>query len=174
MDTPGPTPSPLAFGTAGIRARVGDGPGELSVAVARRLGRALATHVGPGATVVVGRDGRASSPALADAVVAGLVAGGVAVVRFRDPVPTPLLAFAVRELAGAAAVMVTASHNPADENGLKVFGADGAQIVSPLDRALAAALTGDEPPPAPHAGTVVTVPDAVTDPLPRIATSSDG
>lgn len=135
--------SPLEFGTAGIRGPVGPGPARMNAAVAARLGVAVANRLAPGAVVVVGRDGRASSVALADAVVDALVRAGAAVSTFDEPVPTPVLAFAVRHIGAAAGLMVTASHNPAHHNGIKVFAADGAQIVAPADTEIAAAMAVD-------------------------------
>jgi phosphomannomutase len=69
-----------------------------------------------------------------------LVAHGLDVGRFDEPVPTPLVAGAIRDLGAAAAVVVTASHNPAEDNGLKVYAADGAQLVPPTDTDIAARL----------------------------------
>jgi len=99
------------FGTAGIRGSVAE---RVTPELALRVGRAAGRD---GASFVVGRDGRVTSPALADAVVSGLESAGVDVVR-AGTVPTPALAHASQ---GRRGVMITASHNPPTDNGLKLF-----------------------------------------------------
>jgi len=106
------------FGTAGIRGPVGQ---FLTPALAVAVGQAVAEEA-TGPEVVVGRDGRISSPALADAVAAGLASGGLRVLRI-GAVPTPALAYASR---GRTGIMITASHNPPEYNGIKCF-ADGTE-----------------------------------------------
>lgn len=116
----------LAFGTDGIRGRAF---AELDEVVAHALGRAAGTALGDGSTSarwVVGRDTRESGPALADALAAGLRATGAAVVDL-GVVPTPVVAFAAQHL-GAAGAMVSASHNPWHDNGVKLFAAGGAKL----------------------------------------------
>jgi phosphomannomutase len=130
----------LQFGTAGLRAEMGAGPRRMNRIVVRRAAAGLIDHLGPGSKVVIGHDARHKSDVFARdtaRVVAG--AGGVAIV-FTGAVPTPLVAFAVRELEADAGVVCTASHNPAHDNGFKVYLADGVQMNAPVDRQIAAAI----------------------------------
>ena len=121
------------FGTAGVRGPV---TATVTPELAVRFGHAVAMELGgPETPVWVGRDGRNSSPALADAVTAGLLAGGVTVTGL-GVVTTPLLAFAARDGVG---VMVTASHNPPADNGLKLF-IDGREADRSIEAAVAAAM----------------------------------
>lgn len=128
--------APVRFGTDGIRGRAGawplDGPGM------RRIGRAVA-EVARG-TVLVGWDTRASSEGLKDALTEGLVAGGVEV-GLCGVLPTPALSVAVPALGAARGVMITASHNPWFDNGVKVLGPDGAK--EPDEQGLETALAAD-------------------------------
>ena len=130
----------LQFGTSGIRGPLGPGPGRMNRALARRVAAGLAAQLGAGATVVVGRDARHGSHAIADDVAAVLAGARIDARVLPGVVPTPLLAFAVRHLGCDAGVMVTASHNPPGENGVKVYGADGAQLAAPADQELSAAI----------------------------------
>ena len=128
----------LAFGTAGLRAPLGAGPTRMNRLVVRQTAAGLCRHLGEAPTVVIGYDARHKSDDFAvdtARVVAG--AGGRAWVLPR-PLPTPVLAFAVRHLGVDAGVMVTASHNPPEDNGYKVYLGDGAQLVPPADREIAA------------------------------------
>jgi phosphomannomutase len=129
-----------SFGTSGIRGPLGPGTSRVNRRLARQVAAGLARHVGPGATVVVGRDGRHLSPELAHDAAAVLAGAGVHALTLPGTVPTPLLAFAVRHLGCAAGVMVTASHNPPGDNGLKVFADDGGQLLPPTDGTIAAAI----------------------------------
>jgi phosphomannomutase len=131
--------APLRFGTAGIRGPMRAGPAGINTATVSRTSAGLARFLPPAARVVVGHDARHRSAALAQ-TCAGILAGaGCRVLLIGAAVPTPLLAFAVRHLATDAGVMITASHNPPADNGLKVYlggsGSDcGAQIAPPTDR----------------------------------------
>jgi phosphomannomutase len=84
--------------------------------------------------VVVGRDGRHGSEAFNNEVVAVLLGAGVKVYEMPGPLPTPLVAYSVKALKAAAGIMITASHNPAQDNGFKLYAADGAQIIPPHDQ----------------------------------------
>ena len=140
----------LEFGTAGIRGELGPGPARMNRVVVRQVTAGLATRLAADAppsqqTVVVGRDARHKSREFAEDVVGVLTDRGFGVVFFPDPVPTPLLAFATRHLDAAAGVQVTASHNPPQDNGYKVYWRGGAQIVAPLDEEISAAITAVGP-----------------------------
>lgn len=132
----------LEFGTAGIRGGVEAGSNRMNRAVVIRTTAGLAHFLsqhrsGP---VVVGFDGRHSSRRFAEDTVGVLAAAGHDVHFFPDPVPTPIVAFAARRLGAAAAVVVTASHNPPADNGYKVYDDNAAQIVPPVDSEIAAAI----------------------------------
>jgi phosphomannomutase len=136
----------LVFGTAGMRGRVEAGSNRMNRAVVIRATRGLAdvllaTCGGvPQAPVVVGFDARSSSRTFTADTIGVLAGAGIPVRYFPDPVPTPIVAFTARLLAAPAAVVVTASHNPASDNGYKVYGNDAAQIIPPLDREIAEAI----------------------------------
>jgi phosphomannomutase len=136
----------LEFGTAGLRAPLGPGPMRMNRLVVRHCAAGIASvlgemvHGAAHAGVVVGHDARHGSAEFAEDVTSELRAHGLKVHRFDGPVPTPLASFALRHLHAASAVVVTASHNPATDNGLKVYWADGAQIVPPIDRRIADAM----------------------------------
>lgn len=126
----------LAFGTAGLRARVGAGSNRMNRAVVIRASRGLADHLrgvhGSG-RVVVAHDARSDSERFAADAVGVFVAAGFDVSWFRVPTPTPLAAWWTRETGAIAGVVVTASHNPPADNGYKVFGRGGVQITTPTD-----------------------------------------
>ncbi len=136
----------LEFGTAGLRGVLGAGPNRMNRAVVRRTTWGLARYLKRQVPdvdkrgVVVGRDGRRMSPELAEDVARVLTAQGVPARVFPEPVPTPVTAFAALERKAAAAVMVTASHNPPEYNGYKVYWSNGAQIIPPHDRGIAAEI----------------------------------
>ncbi|HMD92572.1 MAG TPA: phospho-sugar mutase [Trebonia sp.] len=133
----------LTFGTAGLRGAMGAGPNRMNRAVVRAATAAVAgwlldvggTSEGgrQALAVVVGCDARHRSDEFADEVARVLAGAGLRVHLLPRPGPTPLLAFAVRYLGAAAGVMITASHNPAADNGYKLYLGDGAQVIPPVD-----------------------------------------
>ena len=133
----------LAFGTAGLRGLFGAGPNRMNRLVVRETTSGLAAylleHIREAGRrgVVVGYDGRKQSREFARDTAAVLVGYGIVVHLFDRELPTPLTAFAVKEYGAAAGVMVTASHNPPDYNGYKVYWENGAQIISPIDEGIA-------------------------------------
>lgn len=136
----------LEFGTAGLRGTLGGGTNRMNRAVVRRatagLARYLKVHV-PDVDrrgVVVGRDGRHMSEEFARDVAGVLAAEGIVAWTFASVSPTPVTAFAVSHLGAAGAVMVTASHNPPEYNGYKVYWGNGAQIIPPHDAGIAQAI----------------------------------
>jgi len=126
----------LTFGTAGLRGAVGAGPNRMNRAVVRAATAAVAGWLLDGGgtrDVVVGCDARHRSDEFADEVAQVLAGTGVRVHLLPRPGPTPLLAFAVRHLGTGAGIMITASHNPAADNGYKLYLSDGAQVIPPVD-----------------------------------------
>jgi phosphomannomutase len=131
----------LTFGTAGIRGELGAGPSRMNVAMVRMTTAGVVRWLGqPDRGVVIGRDGRHRSDDFADEAAGVLSGAGVPALVLPGVVPTPVLAFAVRHLGAAGGLMVTASHNPPTDNGVKVYGDDGAQIVPPSDGVIADAI----------------------------------
>lgn len=141
----------LVFGTAGLRGEVGPGPNRMNRATVIRATRGLADHLRASVLdadrrgVVVGFDARPDSERFARDVVAVLLAAGLPVSWFPTPTPTPVVAFTARHRDAAAAVVVTASHNPPADNGYKVYDEHGVQITTPTDTAIAAAIAAVGP-----------------------------
>ena len=136
----------LAFGTAGLRAALGAGPNRMNRVVVQQTSAGLARFLlgrEESPTAVVGYDGRRNSRVFAQDAAAVLAGAGVATTLLPSALPTPVLAFAVRHLDASAGVMITASHNPAPDNGYKLYlgGEDGgSQLVPPDDEAVQAAI----------------------------------
>ena len=141
----------LEFGTAGLRGVIGPGPNRMNRAVVRQATAGLARYLlraAPGTRergVVVGRDARRMSDAFAEDVAGVLAAHGIPALVFPEPVPTPLGAFAVLEQGAAAGVVVTASHNPPEYNGYKVYWGNGAQIIPHHEQGIAAEIAAVGP-----------------------------
>jgi phosphomannomutase len=135
---------PLRFGTAGLRGPVRGGPDAMNTAVVLRARWAVAQVLDEydrgGSAVIVGRDARYGSAEFAAATAEAFAAAGFSVLLLPKPVPTPILAFAVRRNGAAAGVQITASHNPATDNGYKVYVDGGVQIVAPTDTEIEAAM----------------------------------
>lgn len=153
---------PLEFGTAGLRGALGGGPHRMNRAVVIRAAAGLVHYLRDalgavradggidveGPRVVIGYDARFNSDVFATDTAAVVTAAGGHALLLPSPLPTPVLAFAVRHLGADAGVMVTASHNPPQDNGYKVYlggrvvtdGGQGAQIVPPYDAEIAARI----------------------------------
>ncbi|MDZ5662864.1 phospho-sugar mutase [Nocardioides sp. S-58] len=134
----------LEFGTAGLRGALGAGPNRMNRVVVTRAAAGLAAYLRDtghaGGSVVIGFDARHNSDVFARDTAEIMTGAGFKAYVMPRTLPTPLLAFAIRELGCAAGVMVTASHNPPQDNGYKVYLGDGSQIVPPADGEIAARI----------------------------------
>ncbi|MFC5176091.1 phospho-sugar mutase [Nocardioides taihuensis] len=140
----------LEFGTAGLRGALGAGPNRMNRVVVTRAAAGLARYLldqgaGREASVVIGYDARHNSDVFARDTAEVMTGAGLKALLLPRPLPTPLLAFAIRELGCVAGVMVTASHNPPQDNGYKVYLGDGSQIVPPADADIAARIAAVGP-----------------------------
>lgn len=136
---------PLTFGTAGLRGKIGPGPGRMNRVVVAQAAAGLAGYLVDqgehGSKVVIGYDARHYSDVFAHDTAEILAGAGFSPQLLPQSLPTPVLAFAIRQLGCSAGVMVTASHNPRQDNGYKVYLGDGVQIVPPADAGVAAKIT---------------------------------
>ena len=132
----------LQFGTAGLRGRLGPGSNRMNRVVVSRAAAGLAGYLTQrgGGSVVIGYDARRNSDVFARDTARIMAGAGITAMLLPSALPTPVLAFAVRHLGCAAGVMVTASHNPPDDNGYKVYLGDGSQIVPPADAEISACI----------------------------------
>ncbi|MGW7277018.1 phospho-sugar mutase [Streptomyces sp. NPDC054844] len=139
----------LQFGTAGLRGELGAGPMRMNRSVVIRAAAGLAAYLkkqgtphgdGPAGLVVIGYDARHKSRDFARDTAAVMTGAGLRAAVLPRPLPTPVLAFAIRHLGAVAGVEVTASHNPPRDNGYKVYLGDGSQIVPPADAEIAAEI----------------------------------
>ncbi len=135
----------LEFGTAGLRGALGAGPNRMNRVVVTRAAAGLAAYLTDtghaGGSVVIGFDARHNSDVFARDTAEVMTGAGFKAFVMPRTLPTPVLAYAIRELGCAAGVMVTASHNPPEDNGYKVYLGDGSQIVPPADIEIAEQIT---------------------------------
>lgn len=138
----------LEFGTAGLRGIIGAGINRMNIYVVRRATQGLANYIiaqgGAGKGVAIAYDSRRMSPEFADEAARTLAANGIKAYKFESLRPTPELSFAVRELGCIAGINVTASHNPPEYNGYKVYWEDGAQFTPPHDKGVTEAVLAIE------------------------------
>jgi phosphomannomutase len=134
----------LEFGTAGLRGPLGPGPNRMNRMVVSQAAAALATylldHGLAGGRVIIGFDARHGSDVFARDTAEIMAGAGFAAMVTAAPLPTPVVAFGIRHLDCVAGVVVTASHNPSQDNGYKVYLGDGSQIVPPADAEISARI----------------------------------
>lgn len=146
--------TPKLFGTDGIRGRVNEFP--ITAEVALRMGKAVANVLRSSGRsrnrVLIGKDTRISGYMLETAITSGLVSMGMDVYLV-GPLPTPAVAHLTKSMGAAAGIMITASHNPYEDNGMKIFGPDGYKLSDDLESLIERHIMGDEPesPPLPPA-----------------------
>lgn len=128
----------LEFGTGGLRGVIGAGTNRMNIYTVTKATQGLANYILKNGMqdkgVAIAYDSRHCSPEFSMAAALCLNANGIKTYRFETLRPTPVLSFSVRELGCAAGIVVTASHNPSEYNGYKVYGEDGCQIVPPIDK----------------------------------------
>ncbi len=134
----------LQFGTAGLRGALGPGPNRMNRVVVGQAAAGLASYLLDqdlaGRSVIVGFDARHNSEVFATDTAEILAGSGFAVLVTPGPLPTPVVAYGIRHFGCVAGVVVTASHNPPQDNGYKVYLGDGSQIVPPADSEIAARI----------------------------------
>jgi phosphomannomutase len=134
----------LQFGTAGLRGALGPGPNRMNRVVVGQAAAALAgyliDHGLTGGKVIIGFDARDNSDVFARDTAEIMAGAGFQSMITAGPLPTPVVAFGIRHLGCAAGIVVTASHNPAQDNGYKVYLGDGSQIVPPADVEISARI----------------------------------
>jgi phosphomannomutase len=134
----------LQFGTAGLRGALGPGPNRMNRVLVGQVAAALAgyllDHGVTGGKVIIGFDARDNSDVFARDTAEILAGAGFQSMITAGPLPTPVVAFGIRHLGCAAGVVVTASHNPPQDNGYKVYLGDGSQIVPPADAQISARI----------------------------------
>lgn len=138
----------LAFGTGGLRGKLGLGPNRMNSYTVGKATQGLANWLNAnleGPTVALCRDTRRGSEEFVCRAASVLAANGIKTYMYKRVEPTPALSFAVRELGCSAGVNITASHNPAAYNGYKVYGADGCQITVATAEAIQAAIDAVDP-----------------------------
>lgn len=136
----------LEFGTAGLRGIIGAGTNRMNVYTVRKATQGLANYIakvnGQAKGVAIAYDSRRMSPEFADEAALCLAANGIKAYVFESLRPTPELSYAVRKLGCIAGINITASHNPPEYNGYKVYWEDGAQITPPHDAGIMAEVRG--------------------------------
>lgn len=144
VPSPPPRSLPELFGTDGIRGRANEFP--ITSEIALRLGKAVARVLRGAGTargqVLVGKDTRISGYMLETALTSGLVSMGMDVLLV-GPLPTPAVAYLTKSMKAVAGIMLTASHNPYEDNGMKIFGPDGYKLSSKLEAEIERVILGD-------------------------------
>ncbi|CAG7831113.1 unnamed protein product [Allacma fusca] len=142
----------LNFGTAGIRGAMGAGFGRMNDLVIIQTSQGLATYAATefrsdsNKSIVIGYDGRHNSKRFAELTAVAMIAKGFHVFLYSNVCPTPFVSFGVKHTNSFAGIMITASHNPKEDNGYKVYWSNSAQIISPHDKKIQAAIIDNQEP----------------------------
>lgn len=140
----------LTFGTAGIRARMGAGFARLNSLTIIQTSQGLAEYLlkegNASRGIVIGYDARHNSKKFAELAAAVFIAKSIPAYWYENLVHTPMVPFGVKHLNAAAGIMITASHNPAQDNGYKVYGSNGCQINTPADERIGASILNNQEP----------------------------